>query len=295
MTIIYTALLVTLYFYNFSLFIELIEDEEEDEQGSNDLLNNRFNLSHFLANSTSYDDDDELIGESVPVEELSSDLVNDFESSCAITLYAIERTVKVRDRDHFVLRKGSLINAVLIFENYLLTAADLIQDIEDTLVLKTIDDIVRVSRIFVVDGTNIAVLKLCRPVISVPSCEFSYEQVNPQASCSSIPSIITSRAFSGKNVSRFYGTSVPCPDKLVSSFCCFRSSQALCHSSTGTGIISGSNVLGIITGSYRCESESINYFTPITGLIHFKIHRAITSSLGCENCENLRSRIPERI
>lgn len=295
MTIIYTALLLTLYVYNFNLFMDLLEDEEEFEEANNNLPNNRYNLSHFLVNSTS---DDEEIGESSAIEEFTNDPVNDFESSCAVTLFAIERTVKVRDRDHFVLRRRSLINGILIFEHYVLTAAELVQDIRETLVLKTAEDVVRVSRIFIIDGTNIAILKLCRRVISVPSCEFAYEQVSPQSNCSSIPSVITSRTFSGsvKDVAQFYGTSVPCPDKLVTSFCCFRSSQTICDSNKGTGIVSGTNVLGVITGSHNnCESESISYFTPIVGLIHFKIQRAITSSLGCENCADLSNRIPERI
>lgn len=293
MSFIHIALLVSFLVYNLNQFLELNDEEEETDNSNHNLPNHRLNLSQYLTDSSS---ENEVTSESVPIDELTASPVSDLESSCAVSIFAIERTVKVKGKKHFVLREGSLMNGVLIFGYYLLTAADLVQSVRETLVLKMSKDIVRVSRIFIIDGTNIAVLKLCRKVVNVPSCGFAYEQVYPKSTCSSIPLAIKSDSFSygGNSFSRLNGTSVPCPQKL-SSFCCFSSNQTVSHRDKGAGIFSGSSVLGIFTGDRSCQTESINCFTPIKGRTHFKIHHAVSLSLDRENCRNLTGRIPEII
>lgn len=284
MSFLHIALLVSFLVYNLSQLLELNDEEEESDSSNHNLPNQRLNLSQYLSNSTS---ENEVTSESVPLSDL-------LEPSCAVSIFAIEKTVKMKDKEHLTLREGSLMNGALIFGYYLLTAADLVQSVQETLVLKMPKNVVKVSRIFIIDGTNIAVLKLCRKVVNVPSCGFAYEQVYPKSICSSIPLAIESDSFSygGNSFSRLNGTSVQCPNKR-SSFCCFKANKNV--NNKGAGIFSGLNVLGIMTGEHSCQAESVNCFTPIKGRTHFKIHHAVSLSLDRENCKNLTGRIPERI
>lgn len=301
MSFLYFVLLGALYVYNLNQLLELsgfIDEEEEVDDSNNHNLPNRFNLTRPSSS------ENEVTSESVPPDEFSDEFVNPENTiieSCAVAVFAVRKTVKVKNGVHFVLRKESLINGVLVFEHYLLTSADLVQNVSETLVLKTAKDIVRVSRIFIINGTNIAVLKLCRKVISIPSCRFAREPVCPKSTCSAIPPTITSDTFirggviePRNTISHIQGTSIQCPEKQSSS-CCFTSSQTRYPGYKGAGVFSGSNVIGIITGKQSSEAKYVNYFTPIEQEIQFKIYHAITLSLDCENCANMSGRLLQRI
>lgn len=231
-------------------------------------------------------------------------------SSCAISFFTVESTNRVKDKNgevqtRVVLQKGSLKNAVLVMNgHFLLTAADLVQNTQKPLVVKQDNNsLVRVSRIIIIDGTNIALLKLCTKVTRVPYCNILPEQMCTTSTCSAIPPSIVSNAFNATGVAnarpqttitQLQGTTVPCTDNLSSS-CCFTSSQTLCPGDKGAGVVSGQTVVGIITGNNNCQPQAVYSYTPIQGATTQKLYNGVTRSLDCIKCASLNQSTPEII
>lgn len=235
-----------------------------------------------------------------------------FGASCAIAIYTISRTVAVKDkfkgtRYRVALKPGSLINAALLMDGrYMVTKASLLQNqgnVLDFCVKGDGRNIIRVSNVFYIDGTDIAVLKLCRKITRVPSCNIPMTSICPTNACSSIPPNIQSYAFRSRMINKYpeqtitqlQGVTTACPTNITGSSCCFTSSQIPCDSDVGGPVVDGTNLLGILTDNYNCQAQSSYRYTPVTQFVALKIYYAVSISLGCENCANLGPRVAQRI
>lgn len=232
-----------------------------------------------------------------------------FGSSCTIPLFAVNKTKTVFDQFgekqmQITLQKRSLTNAVLVMHgHFLLTAADLVKNTKKQLVVKeTGSGFVQVSRIIVINGTNIALLKLCRKVTTVSACRILPKEFCTTSTCSAAPPSITSHtltkggivnAMLEPSVTQLKGSTVPCPENLASSSCCFTSNQTLCQGDKGAGIFSGLNVFGIITGNNSCQPQSAYAYTPIQGEITQKIFYGVAKSLDCVSCKKVPQTAPQ--
>lgn len=231
-------------------------------------------------------------------------------SSCTIPLFAVNKTETVIENSgekqmQVTLQKKSLTNAVLVMNgHFLLTAADLVKNTQKQLVVKQNgDSLVQVSRIILINGTNIALLKLCRKVTTVSPCRILPKEFCTTSTCSAVPPSITSHSFTKggivnatleTSITHLKGRTVPCPANLgSSSSCCFTSNQTLCQGNKGAGIFSGLNVFGIITANYTCQPQSAYAYTPIQGEITQKIFYGVVKSLDCVSCKKVPQTAPQ--
>lgn len=238
-------------------------------------------------------------------------------SSCVIPIFEVERTEWVnnnkknkfgigKQRLRVILTKASAINGNLMFEGkWIITLANNVRNIRRQLVVKqTATQVVKISRIYIIEEYGIALLKVCRKITRIPFCDIDREQVCPTSICAPLPRSVTMEAYRQKlynpqpdqSITSGTGDVVPCPQNRA-GMCCFRSRQTICQSDAGGGVFNGRNIVGLVNSDGTCQPQDVVYFTALTGPAIMRVYRAVTtgSALDCENCANLPLRYPEFI
>lgn len=230
------------------------------------------------------------------------------QSSCGIAIFVVERFTVQKNKfgktqNRAVLRKGSLINGILTMDgHYIFCPLDQVRNMQNALVVKDTNSIVRVIQIVSIPGYNIALLKLCRRVTRIRACNIQQSQVCPASACSTLPANIIFTAYNGggavnkrpdSSITQGQGRIVPCPSNIPSTSCCFTSNQIPCQGDKGAGVYApgGAQVCGIMDGTYSCQSQPIYSFTPIAGQPTQQIFYGVSRTLGCPNCRTA-SKIP---
>lgn len=286
-------------------FLEDIEDGEEyqTEYITNDTIETALDNEHL--NETAIDVVNHRFGGNAASSKLGA--------SCAIGLFFVEKVVQVKSKNKFnnknqqriILEKGSLTNCVSMFGgHYLITAASLVQNVQKPMVVKQSQTtLIRVKRVIIISGTNIALLRLCRKVTRVPSCTIAREQICPTTNCPAPGTTLQGYSYRSREynpnpentITQLQGNHVECPSNVQSSNCCFTSSQTLCQNDKGAGIYSSSNLIGIISSDNNCQAQQIYSYEKINSFAALKLYYGMTLTLDCDNCKYLPYITPEYI